>query len=447
MRARIAPFILLALARSAAGQDTATDGWRPYAARDEIAPRSFSERGLDGGLRLGLAGRGDDAVDGRWVREVRVVPGRTYAFSGAFRAPRVASPARSVLARLVWLDAAGEAMRPMEYPALGSPDADSWTPSSGVYRAPATAAGARLELHLRWTAHGEVLWRDVVFREAPLPGPRRVTLAAVYHRPRGAPTVEESRSRFVPLVEQAAARGADIVCLPEGITVVGNGLPYAKAAEPVPGPSTASLGELAKRLHIWIVAGIYEREGIRIYNTAVLIARDGSLAGRYRKMALPDEEIEGGITPGFETPVFQTDFGRVGLLICWDSSYPEVALALAAAGAEVLFMPIWGGVEALAQARAIENQMYVVHACTVGSLPMVPAVSLNYGQAAVLTPSDFRMARDGVQAEGAVNQEMMIVADLDLSELRASRETGTVLPLRDSLTTAEVLAYLERVEL
>jgi predicted amidohydrolase len=128
----------------------------------------------------------------------------------------------------------------------------------------------------------------------------------------------------------------------------------------VPGPSTAFLGDLARRLKIWIVAGIYEREGPHLHNTAVLVARDGSLAGRYRKTSLPDEEIEGGLTPGSETPVFDTDFGRVGLMICWDSSYPEVAHALAARGAEVILMPIAGGVEALVQARAVENQVYVV---------------------------------------------------------------------------------------
>jgi predicted amidohydrolase len=360
MRLCSAPFILAGLAASAAGQDAATDGWRAYAAREEIAPRSFSERDAHGGLRLGLAGRGDDAVDGRWVREARVLPGRTYAFGAAYRAQGVASPARSVLARLVWLDAAGLATRPMEYPVAGPADSDGWTPLSGVYRAPETAAGARLELHLRWTANGEVLWRDAALREAPLPGPRRVTLAAIYHRPRGTASPADSRERFARLVEEAAAKGADIVCLPEGITTVGNGLAYAEAAEPVPGPSTAFLGSLAKRLKVWIVAGIFEREGARVYNTAVLVARDGSLAGRYRKMALPDEEIEGGVTPGSETPVFDTDFGRVGLMICWDSSYPEVARALAARGAEVVLMPIWGGVETLVQARAIENQVYLV---------------------------------------------------------------------------------------
>ena len=357
---QLGPVVALLFAASAFGEAVATEGWRPYAARDEIAPRTWSDRDGQGGLLLGLEGRGDAAVDGRWAREATVVPGKAYAFGAAYRASGVASPARSVLARLVWLDAAGETMRPMEYPLVGPARSDGWTPVAGVYRAPESAARARVELHLRWTAAGQVLWRGAAFEEATLPQPRRVTLAAVNHRPRGTKSPQESRERFVRLVEEAAAKGADIVCLPEGITTAGNGLAYAQAAETVPGPSTAFLGELAKRLGVWIVAGIYERAGARIYNTAVLIGRDGSLAGRYRKMSLPDEEIEGGITPGSETPVFDTDFGRVGLMICWDSSYPEVARALAVAGAEVILMPIAGGVEALVQARAIENQVHVV---------------------------------------------------------------------------------------
>ena len=141
---------------------------------------------------------------------------------------------------------------------------------------------------------------------------------------------------------------------------MGNGLTYARAAEPVPGPTTAFLGDLARRLKVWIVAGLYERSGSHSTTRPSSSARDGSLAGRYRKMSLPDEEIEGGITPGSDTPVFDTDFGRVGLMICWDSSYPEVARSLASRGAEVIFMPIGGGEEALVQARAIENQVHVV---------------------------------------------------------------------------------------
>jgi hypothetical protein len=356
---RLATALLTFLATPALGLATAEepvpDGWRPYAVREELAPRSWDERGPGGELVLGLAGRGDDAVDGRWAREVPVAPGKDYAFRAVFRTGRVASAARSVLARVGWLDAAGRPQRPMEYPVAAlSAGPDGWTPVAGVYRAPAGASRARLELHLRWTADGEVRWKGVDFREsAPAPA-RRVKLATVFHRPQGTASSRESRERFVSLVEQAAARGADVVCLPEGITIVGTGLTYAGVAEPVPGRTTAFLGDLARRLKVWIVAGLYERSGARVYNSAVLVGRDGALIGRYRKMSLPDEEIEGGITPGSDTPVFDTDFGRVGLMICWDSSYPEVARALASRGAEVLFLPIWGGEETLVQARAVE---------------------------------------------------------------------------------------------
>ena len=355
---------LLALLAFSAGPVLAAeapDGWRPFAVRDEIAPRWWTEREAGNALVLALAGRGDDAVDGRWVREVPVVPGQDYAFRASCRAERVASVARSVLARVVFLDAAGQPQRPMEYPLMALAAApDGWTPVAGVYRAPPGASRARLELHLRWTADGEARWKDVEFREsAPAPA-RRVKLATVFHRPQGMASPRESRERFAALVEQAAARGADVVCLPEGITIVGTGLTYAGVAEPVPGPTSAFLGELARRLKVWIVAGLYERSGTRVYNTAILVGRDGQLVGRYRKMSLPDEEIEGGITPGSDAPVFDTDFGRVGLMICWDSSYPEVAHALAERGAEVILMPIAGGVEALVQARAIENQVHVV---------------------------------------------------------------------------------------
>jgi predicted amidohydrolase len=91
--------------------------------------------------------------------------------------------------------------------------------------------------------------------------------------------------------------------------------------------------------------------------------------------------------------------------------------------------------------------MYVITSSTVGSLPMVPAVHLNYGQAAILTPSDFAFARDGILAEGSPNQEMMVIGDLDLEYLRTSRTTGTVLPLRDAETTAAVLTSTELITL
>jgi predicted amidohydrolase len=108
-----------------------------------------------------------------------------------------------------------------------------------------------------------------------------------------------------------------------------------------------------------VVAGIYEREGQVVYNTAVLIDRQGRMAGRYRKVYIPREEYEGGITPGSDYPVFHTDFGTIGLMICWDSQYPDPARALALRGAEMILMPIAGGVETLSKARAIENHVFL----------------------------------------------------------------------------------------
>ena len=381
----------------AAASEAAPEGWRPWAVREEISPRSWTDRDAEGRLRLGLAGRGNDAVDGRWAREVAVTPGQVYRFRAEYRARGVATPERSVLARLVWLDDSDRSRRAMEYPTVSAaPEEDGWTTLSGVYRAPDGVVRARLELHLRWTAHGEVLWRGAELRESEPPEPRRVRLAAVNHRPRGTKSPQENREVFGRLVETAAAREADVVVLPEGITIVGNGLTYAPAAEPVPGPTTEFLGALAKRLRVWIVAGLYEREGARIYNTAVLIGRDGTLAGRYRKMSLPDEEIEGGITPGADTPVFDTDFGRVGLMICWDSSYPEVARTLAARGAEIILLPIWGGEETLVSARAMENQVYVV-----------------------ASGYDFRSGifdRRGQRIAGAREDPEVVIAEVDLAE-------------------------------
>jgi predicted amidohydrolase len=100
-----------------------------------------------------------------------------------------------------------------------------------------------------------------------------------------------------------------------------------------------------------------------------------------------------------------------------------------------------------AHARTIENQLYVVHSPTVGSLPSVPDVFLNYGQASILTPNDYTFARDGILAEGVLNQEMIIVGELDMTTIEESRSFGTVLPLLDSHHTKELISQLDVISL
>jgi len=160
------------------------------------------------------------------------------------------------------------------------------------------------------------------------------------------------------------------------------------------------------------------------------------------------------ISPRNKLKVFETDFGKVAVAICYDVEFPEIARAAARLGANILLVPSctderqgYLRVRYCAQARSIENQMYVVQAHTVGSLPMVPAVSLNYGQAAILTPSDFAFSRDGILGEGTPNQEMMVIGELNLDTIMSTRASGTVLPLQDSTHTAMMVAQPEVVPL
>ncbi len=191
-----------------------------------------------------------------------------------------------------------------------------------------------------------------------------------------------------------------------------------------------------------------------VYNECYLFAPNGKWDVQGKLHMTRFEKEEWLISPHKQLKIFDTDIGKIAITICYDVEFPELARAAARHGAYILIVPSCTDdrqgflrVRYCAQARAIENQMYVIHACTVGSLPMVPAVSLNYGQASILTPSDFPFSRDGILAEGAVNQEMIIVGDLHLPTIKQERESGTVLPLHDSQTTAEVLAELETVKL
>jgi predicted amidohydrolase len=214
-------------------------------------------------------------------------------------------------------------------------------------------------LHLRWSG-GLVRWSAPQLEEIDRLPQRLVRLATVHDRPRSGKTPEEKREQFAPLIAEAAERQADLVCLPESLTYYASGRSLAEVAEPIPGASSRYFADLARKHGLYIVAGLTERDGHVVYNTAVLLGPDGERVGKYRKVCLPREEIAAGVTPGSDYPVFETRFGKVGMMICWDVHFPEVARNLANHGAEVIALPIWGGNPALAAARAIENQVYVV---------------------------------------------------------------------------------------
>jgi len=377
-------------------ESTGPEGWKTYSPRPELAPRFWTEKAA-GNWILGIAGQGHPAPDGRWIRRAPVQPGKFYRFQAEWQAEKVDHPVRSVVVRIGWENPQTMRSAAPEYiPIFGEKTSDGWDRAVGIVQTPENTTQARLELHLRWAPDGVVRWRNIRFVESEPPNPRRVRLAVVHHRPRGGKTPQDNLQQFLPLLEQAARQKADVVCLGEVIPYCGTGKQPAETAEPIPGPSTQFLADQAKKHRFYLVTSIFEQDGKLIYNTAVLLGRDGSLIGKYRKVCLPYEEIDGGVTPGREYPVFQTDFGRVGMMICWDVHFPEVARRLAAQGAQIILLPIWGGNETLARSRAIENQVFLL-----------------------ASGYDFRSAiydQRGQPIAQAEKDSQVIVAEVDLSE-------------------------------
>ncbi len=217
------------------------------------------------------------------------------------------------------------------------------------------------------------------------------------------------------------------------------------------------IADLSKKNKLIIVGGTlpgFSDDKSSILNKCYVFSPDGSQNLQAKLHMTRFEKEEWLVSPGTRLRLFECDFGKFAVAICYDVEFPEIARAAARLGAHFLVVPSctddrqgYLRVRYCAQARAIENQMYVIHSPTVGSIPTVPAVSLNYGQAAIYTPSDYAFSRDGLLAEGAVNQESMIIGEINLSLIEETRKHGTVLPLRDSQSTDELLKVVDHVKL
>jgi len=344
------------------GPNTYPAGWSIYGARPEITPRAFVDsihyRTSPGSLAI--SGNSNAAEYGGWTYLAPgLTPGNWYRFTAYYRAEGVQDEALQVVARLNWQTADGKRAGRPDYPYSITPAGD-WTRLTLDAPAPEKAAAVQIELFLENAPQATLWWDDISLEDIPNPGPRSVTVATVKYHPQHTHSAEENVRQFVELVDRAVPEHTDVILLPEGMTVAGTGKGDADVSESVPGPTTEKLGELARRKHAYIIAGIYEREAPAVYNTAVLIDREGRLAGKYRKVYLPREEIEAGLTPGNSYPVFRTDFGKIGVMICWDVEYADPARALALKGAEMILMPIWDGDQTLTKARAIENHVFLV---------------------------------------------------------------------------------------
>lgn len=241
-------------------------------------------------------------------------------------------------------------------------------------------------------------------------GKRRITVSTITF---GLPGPSEDVPRFkkedrVELarrsLEVAGERGSDIACLPEVFAT--KRTENQGEAEAVPGgPVSAMMAEQARKWHMYVTGTLYEDDGGKVYNTAPLFDREGRLVGKFRKVHIPDEELKVALA-GDSYPVFETDFGKVGVLICWDIQFPEAARCMALNGAEIIFWPtMYGGdpsTVAIVEARAIENNVYIVSSnYAVAGVPHV-------GFSAIVSPFCEILANTG-NAEGVATA----VVDLD----------------------------------
>jgi len=283
------------------------------------------------------------------------------------------------------------------------------------------------------------------------PRPRRVRIAAVQYLLRPIASFDDFAHQVEFFVHSAKDYKAHFVLFPEFFTM--QLLSYIN--EPAPALAVRHLARLApqyeelfirlaKETGIYIIGGthpVFQRG--KVFNAAHLFTPNGQVFRQKKVHLTPTESGPYQLSRGHGLYLYHTDFGNIAILICYDVEFPEVARVMAEAGAEILFVPSctdgregFCRVRYCAQARAIENQIYVAMTGTVGNLPLVPYMNTNYGQAAILTPSDYFFARDGIAAEGTINQEQLVVADVDLDLLDEQRVNGSVIPLQDLIKDA-----------
>jgi len=294
-----------------------------------------------------------------------------------------------------------------------------------------------------------VEWINIHYQgKAPLLRTRssRVRVGAAQWKMRQAPTLDVLKQQIKYFVDVFASYNADFVLFPEFFTfplmVQFNQDNPAKAIRDVSVFTEQIRDEmlaLAVSYNINIIAGsmpVYSEQ--RLHNASYLLRRDGSWDAQYKLHVTPDETAYWGMQGGDRLQVFDTDVGRIGILICYDVEFPELPRILAEQKMQLLFVPYWtdtkNGYERVrrcAQARAIENECYVVITGSVGNLPNVENMDIQYSQSAVFTPSDYAFPHDAIAAEATPNTEMALIADLDLDKLDDLRRSGSVRNLQD----------------
>jgi predicted amidohydrolase/GNAT superfamily N-acetyltransferase len=278
--------------------------------------------------------------------------------------------------------------------------------------------------------------------------PDTVRVATVQYMQRRVTSFDEFLDMVRYFVDVAADYRADFVVFPELfslqlLSMEDQELTPAQAIEALTkyrDPLREALREMAVRFNINIIGGSHPTKmpNGRVENICYVCLRGGEVHQQPKIHPTPNEVYWWNIEGGHTLHAIDTDCGPIGVLICYDAEFPELARHLADQGVNIVFVPFctderqsYLRVRYCAQARAIENQCYVVMSGNVGNLPNVHNMDIQYAQSCILTPCDFPFARDGVAADTTPNVETVAFADLRLESLRMARGSGTVQNLKD----------------
>ncbi len=290
--------------------------------------------------------------------------------------------------------------------------------------------------------------KSLTIKDIPHGLKESVRVATVQYQQRMISSFEEFMSNIEYFVDVCSDYRSDFCVLPEMITLQLLALEKQKLT---PAESLEQLtrytprfvekmSQLAISYNINIIGGSHPTkvDDGDIHNVAYVFLRDGSVHTQEKIHPTPSERYWWSIQGGDTLAAIPTDCGPIGVLICYDSEFPELARRLVDEGARILFVPFctdnrqgYLRVRYCCQARAIENQCYVVMSGNVGNLPNVENMDINYAQSCIITPCDFPFARDGIAAETTENVETVAMADLDMTSLSWARAEGTVQNLRD----------------
>ncbi|MDX1609990.1 MAG: GNAT family N-acetyltransferase [Halofilum sp. (in: g-proteobacteria)] len=278
--------------------------------------------------------------------------------------------------------------------------------------------------------------------------PDTVRVASVQYELRRVKSFEEFTRHVEYFVDVTADYGADFVVFPELFTLQllsleEKPLAPADSIDYLTGYTERFkefMTHLSVRYNINIIGGSHPTkvDHGEIHNICYVFLRDGSIHEQAKIHPTPNEVYWWNITGASEVSTIMTDCGPIGVMICYDCEFPEMARHLTNQGAQIMFVPFctderqsYLRVRYCAQARAVENQCYVVMAGNVGNLPNVENLDIQYAQSCILTPCDFGFARDGIAADTTPNAEMVSFADLRLETLVSSRNQGTVQNLKN----------------